>query len=183
MTFDQHDKPAQDAQQNEAKCTGPKHSGEDGFALYLAIGFIVLITVLAGSVGNRLNVTALAEARAGDSRGARDGAEQALSEGWRKLQTEYALDANYLVSVTSMSADESADHTACVGNYESDMTGFEAFDRIPASGDTYRRYFIKRTGGLYKIYGCGFEARGMRAAYGQYDDDGVSLSLARVRRY
>lgn len=178
MTFDRHDKPAQDALQNRAK-----HSGEEGFALYLAIGFIVLITVLAGSVGNQLNVTALAEARAGDSRGARDGAEQAMSEGWRKLQTEYALDANYLVSVTSMSADESADHAACVSNYESDLSGFEAFDRIPASGDTYRRYFIKRTGGLYKVYGCGFEARGMRAAYGQYDDDGVSLSLARVRRY
>lgn len=160
-----------------------QHTGEEGFALYLSIGFIVLISVLAGSVGNRLNVTALAEARAGDSRGARDDAEQALSEGWRKLQTEYALDPNYLTSASSMSVEESADHTACVGSHESNMNDFEAFDRVPASGDSYRRYFIKRDTGLYKIYGCGFEPRGTRAAYGEYDDDGVSLSLARLRRY
>ena len=48
-----------------------KHS-EEGFALYLAIGFIVLISLLVGSVGNRLNIAALGEARHSDRRIALD---------------------------------------------------------------------------------------------------------------
>ena len=161
----------------------PPQSGEEGFALYLSIGFIVLISVLAGSVGTRLNVTALAEARAGDSRAAVEKAEQALSEGWRKLQTEYGLDDTYLTTVTVMNAAETADHTACVGSHETDMTGFEAFARSPLTGDEYRRYFIKRASGAYRVYGCGFEPRGTRVTFGEYADDGSDLTLTRLRRF
>ena len=57
---------------------------EQGFALYMAIGFIVLITVLAGSVGNTLNTAIIAELRQGDSRKLLDEAETALSAGWAR---------------------------------------------------------------------------------------------------
>lgn len=160
--------------------------GEQGFALYLAIGFIVLISVLAGSVGTRLNVTALAEARAIDSRAARDNAEQALSEGYTELRTQYLPlpDPIYLDGHSEVfSAAETADHNACIGARETDLTGYKKFARTPLTGDSYRRYFIKRDGGNYKIYGCGFDPKGTRVTYGEYADDGIALTLTRTRRY
>lgn len=161
-------------------------TNEQGFALYLSIGFIVLISVLAGSVGTRLNVTALAEARAGDTRAARDRAETAMAEAYTELRAQYSPLPNpiYLDGHSeSFNADETADHQACVGPHETDMTGYKKFARIPASGDSYRRYFIKRDGSSYKIYGCGFEPKTTRVSYGEYADDGVALSLTRLRRY
>lgn len=157
--------------------------GEQGFALYLGIGFIVLISALAGSVGTRLNVTALAEARAGDGRAALDRAETALSEGWQELQSEYNVisNPNYLAGHASA---VSADFDKCVKPHDSVSTGYKEFDRSPAGGDKYRRYFIKRDGAVYKLYGCGFEPKTTRVAYAEYDVDTIlGLSLARLRRY
>lgn len=162
-----------------------KHS-EQGFALYLAIGFIVLISVLAGSVGTRLNVTALAEARRGDAREARDRAEQALSEAYGELRSQYPLfsDPAYLQAHSEIyDAALSADHEKCVLSHELDGTGYKSFARTPATGEDYRRFFIKRDGTVYRLYGCGFSPKGTRVAYGEYDDDGSALTLIRMRRY
>jgi hypothetical protein len=162
-----------------------KHS-EQGFALYLAIGFIVLISVLVGSVGTRLNVTALAEARRGDARQARDQAEQSLSEAYGELRRQYPLfsDPAYLQAHSEIyDAALSADHEKCVLSHEADGTGYKSFARTPNAGDTYRRYFIKRDDATYRLYGCGFSPKGTRIAYGEYDDDGGALSLVRLRRY
>ena len=159
---------------------------EQGFALYLSIGFIVLISVLAGSVGTRLNVTALAEARAGDTRAARDKAEAAMAEAYAELRAQYSPLPNpvYLDGHSEVfSVEETADHEACVGPHETDMTGYKKFPRVPASGDSYRRYFIKRDGSAYKIYGCGFDPKTTRVAYSEYADDGVALALTWLRRY
>ena len=68
------------------------NQNQDGFALYLAIGFIVLISVLAGSVGTRLNIASLSEARQTDRRLALDDAEASLGQAWGTLSTQFALD-------------------------------------------------------------------------------------------
>ena len=79
-----------------------KHS-EQGFALYLAIGFIVLISLLAGSVGTRLNIAALDEARQNDRRIALDDAEASLGEAWVTLSAQFALDETWPASASSAS--------------------------------------------------------------------------------
>ena len=65
---------------------------EQGFALYLAIGFIVLISLVAGSVGTRLNIAALSEAGQSNRRMALDDAEASLGEAWLTLSAQFALD-------------------------------------------------------------------------------------------
>jgi hypothetical protein len=159
---------------------------EAGFALYLAIGFIVLISVLAGSVGTNLNLTAIKQARAIEQRATLDSAEMALAEAWYDLRTNFdrTLTPLYLVGHSEVfNAAVAADHTACVGAHESVLTGYKQFARAPLTGDSYRRFFIQRDGNLYRLYGCGFDGDSTRVAYGEYLDDGTSLSLVRARRY
>jgi hypothetical protein len=159
---------------------------EAGFALYLAIGFVVLISVLAGSVGTNLNLRALQEARAIERRAALDRAEIALAEAWYELRTNFDRSANplYLVGYDEVfSADVAADQMACVGAHEGVLKGYKKFDRAPLSGDSYRRFFVKRDGTHYRLYGCGFDGDSVRVAYGEYLDDGKQLTLVRARRY
>lgn len=164
----------------------PPRNDEAGFALYLAIGFIVLISVLAGSVGTNLNLQALQEARAIERRATLDRAEMALAEAWYELRTNFDRSASplYLVGHSEVfSADVEADHVACVGAHEGVLTGYKKFDRAPLSSDSYRRFFVKRDGTRYRLYGCGFDGDSVRVAYGEYLDDGTQLTLVRARRY
>ena len=91
-----------------------KHS-EQGFALYLAIGFIVLISLLAGSVGTRLNIAALDEARQNDQRRALDDAEASLGTSLGHLSTQFALDNTWPASASSATdTDVVADRDNCL---------------------------------------------------------------------
>lgn len=158
--------------------------GEAGFALYLAIGFIVLISALAGSVGTRLNVTALAEARAGDGRASLDRAEAALAEAWAVLDDEFLLDTTYLDGHTeTFAAASAADFDKCVAAHDSVTAGYKSFPRTPADNDAYRTYFIKRNAGSFVVYGCGFDAKNNRTAFAEYEINGAVLDLLRMRRY
>mgnify|MGYP006092823735 CR=1 FL=1 len=161
-------------------------ASEAGFALYLAIGFIVLISVLAGTVGTNLNLTAVKQARATQSRASLDSAEMALAEAWYDVRTNFDRSASplYLVGHSEVfSAAEDADHRACVAAHESVLTGYKKYPRAPLTGDSYRRFFIKRDANLYRLYGCGYDGESVRVAYGEYLDDGTNLSLVRARRY
>ena len=156
---------------------------EEGFALYLAIGFIVLISVLAGSVGTRLNIASLSEARQTDRRLALDDAEASLSQAWSDLSVQFALDDTWPAAASSASdSDVVSDRDKCLAAHETNMTGFYASARA-SNGDRARRYFLKRDGSTYRLYGCGFDAKGARAAFGLYDVSGNVLSLNRLRRY
>tara|TARA_Y100001958_G_scaffold146300_1_gene125876 strand:- start:518 stop:1015 length:498 start_codon:yes stop_codon:yes gene_type:complete len=159
-----------------------KHS-EQGFALYLAIGFIVLISLLAGSVGTRLNIAALDEARQNDQRRALDDAEASLGEAWVTLSTQFALDEAWPASASSASdSDLIADRGKCLGPHETALTSFFASQRA-RNGDRARRFFVKRDGNTYRLYGCGFDQKGTRIAFGLYDVSGNGLTLNRLRRY
>lgn len=156
---------------------------EQGFALYLAIGFIVLISLLAGSVGTRLNIAALGEARQSDRRIALDDAEASLGEAWVTLSAQFALDDTWPASASSASdGDLITDRTKCLGPHETTLTSFYASERA-SNGDRARRFFVKRDGNSYRLYGCGFDEKGTRIAFGLYDVSGNNLSLNRLRRY
>ncbi|MGB0477865.1 MAG: hypothetical protein ACPGJJ_00825 [Parvibaculales bacterium] len=159
-----------------------KHS-EAGFALYLAIGFIVLISLLVGSVGNRLNIAALGEARQSDQRIALDDAEASLGEAWVTLSEQFALDETWPASASSANdVNLIADRGKCLGPHETTLTSFYASQRT-STGERARRFFVKRDGNTYRLYGCGFDEKGTRIAFGLYSVLGNNLILNRLRRY
>lgn len=161
-----------------ARGTHPEH----GFALYLAIGFVVLITVLVGSVGNRLNTAIIAELRQSDSRKLLDEAETALSEGWDYVFTQDGLDPTWLDSATgdtSLAALD--DRTDCLAARVTSVSDY--FIAAPVtSGDIRRRYFIRKNGDDYFIFGCAFEGGNLRAAMVEMDSAG-GFTRTRQRRY
>lgn len=156
---------------------------EDGFALYLAVGFIVLISVLAGSVGTKLNMAALSEARKNDRRAALDEAEAGLANGWLETYDGFALDSTWSGSaIAATDSDIASDRQKCVAPFETDATTYFPSARA-ANADRARRFFVKRDGTSFRIYGCGFDDIGTRIAFGLYDISGSDLVLNRVRRY
>lgn len=162
-----------------------ENSKEAGFALYLAVGFIVLISVLAGSVGTKLNIAALSEARKNDRRAALDEAEAGLAHGL--LETASGITGNVLWSGSAIAASDAFiadDREKCIRPFESvaDASAYYPSDRAN-NGERARRFFVKRDGSDYKIYGCGFDDNGTRIAFGLYAASGSTLSLTRIRRY
>jgi Tfp pilus assembly protein PilX len=158
-------------------------AGEQGFALYLAIGFIVLISILAGSVGTKLNIAAISEARQTDRRAALNDAEAALGLAWQTLAQEFALDDTWPAAASSASdANVTGDRDKCVGSHEAAPNGFFASERASV-GDRARRFFVKRDGTSYRLYGCGYDDKGTRAAFALYEVSGSVLTLSRTRRY
>lgn len=158
-------------------------SGEQGFALYLAIGFVVLISVLAGSVGTKLNIASLNDARQTNRRAALNDAEAALGLAWHRLSEEFALDNNWPAAASSASdTNVTGDRDNCVGPHEAAPTEFFASERA-GIGNRARRFFVKRDGATYRLYGCGYDARGTRGAFALYQVTGSVLTLTRTRRY
>ena len=117
------------------------------------------------------------------SRIALDDAEASLGEAWLTLSTQFALDENWPASASSASdGDLIADRSKCLGPHETTLTSFYA-SRRANTGDRARRFFVKRDGNTYRLYGCGFDEKGTRIAFGLYDVSGNNLTLNRLRRY
>lgn len=155
---------------------------EQGFALYMAIGFIVLITVLAGSVGNTLNTAIIAELRQGDSRKLLDEAETALSAGWDYVFTQDGLDPTWLdsaVSDTSLAALD--DRTNCLTSRVTSVSDYFIASQVTSS-DIRRRYFVGKDGNDYFIFGCAFDGSNLRAAMVEIDSSS-GFTRTRQRRY
>lgn len=155
---------------------------EQGFALYMAIGFIVLITVLAGSVGNTLNTAIIAELRQGDSRKLLDEAETALSAGWDYVFTQDGLDPTWLdsaVSDTSLAALD--DRTNCLTSRVTSVSDYFIASQVTSS-DIRRRYFVRKDGDDYFIFGCAFDDSNLRAAMVEMDSSS-GFTRTRQRRY
>lgn len=156
---------------------------EQGFALYMAIGFIVLISVLAGTVGNRLNTAIVSELRKADSQAVLIAAETALSEGWDYTYTQDGLDGDWLTGATGDSTSLAiADRDNCLATRDSNYLTFYVASATTQS-DIRRRYFIRKDGTDYHIFGCGFTDADRRAAIAVFYASGGSYSLVRQRRY
>lgn len=156
---------------------------EQGFALYMAIGFIVLITVLAGSVGNRLNMAIIAELRQSESQKLLVEAETALSQGWDYVYTQDGLDSSWLDSAngdTSLAALD--DRTDCLSSRVTSVSDYFIASQVTAS-DIRRRYFVRKDGDDYTIFGCAFNGDKQRAAVVEIDATGGSYVRTRQRRY
>ena len=163
--------------------TAKDNCGEEGFALYMAIGFIVLITVLAGSVGNRINTTIVSELRQSDSKKVLTQAETALSEGWDRVFTEDGTDADWLLSATGDSGAQAiTDRDNCLASRDANYTGFFVSSGVTSS-DVRRRYFIRKDSDDYFIFGCGLTDENTRAALSVVYASGGTYSLIRQRRY
>ena len=156
---------------------------EQGFALYMAIGFIVLISVLAGSVGNRLNSAIVSELRKGNSQILVNEAEMALSAGWDYVYTQDTLDPTWLATaIGETSAAAQADRTTCLNNRTDNLSSYYIASQVTTS-ERRRRYFIRKSGDDYLIFGCGLSDEGTRAAMIEIDATGGSYSRTRQRRY
>lgn len=159
------------------------HNDEQGFALYMAIGFIVLISTLAGAVGNRLNTAIVMELNKADSMAVLVEAETALSEGWDYVFTQDGIDPNWLSSATGdTSAAAIADRDNCLALRDANYASFYVASQV-VSSDLRRRYFVRKNGDDYSLFGCGFSDSDIRAALVIIDATGGSYTLTRQRRY
>lgn len=159
-----------------------RQNGEEGFALYMAIGFVVLITVLAGSVGNRLNTAIVAELRQSDSRKLVEHAETALSQGWDYVFTQDGLDPDWLDSAASdSSTDALADRTSCLTSRVTSVSDYYIASQVTSSNIS-RRYFVRKDGDDYFIFGCAMQGNTLRAAMVEIDSSG-GFTRTRQRRY
>jgi len=64
-----------------------RENREAGFALYLAMGFIVLMSILVAGVGDRLNIAMLNDARRTDTTALSRAAQSGVELGWAKLES------------------------------------------------------------------------------------------------
>ena len=160
----------------------PTANPEQGFALYMAIGFIVLITVLAGSVGNNLNTAIVAELRQSESRNLLQEAETALSQGWDYVFTQHSSDSAWLDSAVSDSSLTALDdRTNCLSSRVTSVSDYFIASAVTAS-DIRRRYFVRKTGNDYIIFGCATDGSTVRAALLEVDSSG-GFSRNRQRRF
>lgn len=159
-----------------------RSNSEQGFALYMAIGFIVLITVLAGSVGNTLNTAIIAELRQSDSRELLYEAETALSQGWDYVFTQDGLDPTWLDSAVSDSSLTALDDRSnCLTSRVTSVSDYFIASQV-SSSTIRRRYFVRKDGNDYFIFGCAYEDGNIRAAMVELDGAG-GFTRTRQRRY
>lgn len=159
-----------------------RSNSEQGFALYMAIGFIVLITVLAGSVGNTLNTAIIAELRQSDSRELLYEAETALSQGWDYVFTQDGLDPTWLDSAVSDSSLTALDDRSnCLTSRVTSVSDYFIASQV-SSSTIRRRYFVRKDGNDYFIFGCAYEGANTRAAMVELDGAG-GFTRTRQRRY
>lgn len=167
----------------QASHTIAKRDAEQGFALYMAIGFIVLISALAGTVGNRLNTTIVLELRNIEGNKVLVEAETALSQGWEFVFDKEDNDPNWFASaVGDSSAQAITDRDNCLATRDTNYADFYVASQVTNS-DIRRRYFVRKSGSDYTLVGCGFSDADTRAALAVLNASGGTFSLTRQRRY
>lgn len=153
--------------------------GEQGFALYLSIGFIVLISVLAGAVGNRLNMTLVSELRKSGEKQALVQAETALSDGWAYVFAQDGLDPNWLdTAIGDAGLAAQTDRSTCLAGRAESLSDFY-ISTAQSDDDITRRYFVTKTADNYLIYGCGLNGDTTRVALLEVD---ASSGYQRIRQ-
>jgi len=154
--------------------------GEQGFALYLSLGFVALMSLLVSSVGDRLNVAVLNDARRQSGQTLLHSADTALQRGWLTLQG--LAPGPITLPADAVDANVSADKTLCLGSRVDTPADFIASGRM-VENEQNTRYFIDETGGDYIIYGCAFddgEARQVMAVWSYSTPD---FTLQRLRQF
>ncbi len=153
-----------------------KANSESGFALYLAVGFVVLMSFLVGTVGDRINVTTINQARAFNNVKLRSDAETALSRGWKSVRMS-------TLPGTPGDRNVNADIERCLADKEDMPNAFRASQRFINEG-RISRFFFRRDLSVFTIYGCSWlnnDKQRVKAAY-YYSDNG-EFSLMQLRRY
>ena len=158
-----YQKPADNAQDWSAPMK--PRAGERGFALYLSLGFVALMSLLVSSVGDRLNVAVLNDARRQSGLTLLQAADTALQRGWLTLQS--LAPGPITLPADAVDANVDADRILCLDSRVDTPADYIASSRmVEADKDT--RYFIGEESGDYIIYGCAFEdgkARQMMAVW------------------
>jgi hypothetical protein len=141
---------------NAQDCATPlkPRAGERGFALYLSLGFVALMSLLVSSVGDRLNVAVLNDARRQSGQTLLHAADTALQRGWLTLQG--LAPGPITLPADAFDANVAADKTLCLGGRVDTPSDYIASARM-VEDDTDTRYFIDEDGGDYIIFGCAFE--------------------------
>lgn len=147
---------------------------EAGFAIYAAMGFVMLMSVLVGSVGERLNNETLKNARDNASAQTLDAALDLHHQAVVMLK---GLAAPKVLPTSSSETDAATDLAACLGARVSDTSIYIVSDKQTIDGAT-ARYFVARVdegSGLFSftIFGCAFEDGIYRAAESRWEHDSL----------
>ena len=121
----------------------------------MAIGFIVLITVLAGSVGNTVN-TAIIGRITPRRRELLYEAETALSQGWDYVfRYQDGLDPTWLDSAGErFKPHRIDDRSNCLTSRVTSVSDYFIASQVSSSTKIRRRYFVRKDGNDYFIFGC-----------------------------
>ena len=157
------------------------NQNQDGFALYLAIGFIVLISCLPVRSA-RLNIASLSEARQNDRRIALDDAEASLGEAWVTLSTQFALDNTWPASASSARRRMSSPIATIASGHMKPTQPVFTPRRRASNGDRARR-FLSNAMAIHIAFTAAALMKKAHAAFGLYDVSGNNLTLNRLRRY
>lgn len=157
----------------------PPNHPEAGFAMYIAFGFIALITVLVSQVGDRLNVAVLAEARETETQKLLRQADIAMQRGLIELKA--ILPGSLPADATDVNA--AADRSACLDGRLTSTTGFVASNRT-TSGTLHTRYYLRVDGTDYTALGCALENGDARQTMARWTFTTPStFTLVRLRQF
>lgn len=165
---------------HEPKSKPKRDKGEAGFALYLAMGFIVLMSILVSGVGDRLNIATLNDARHTDTTALSLAAQNGVQLGWAKLQT--LAPGTISLPADATDAAMSQDRTTCLAGREDAPTLFVSSALYTQNGVAVR-YYLAQQSGNYVVYGCAFKDGKKRLALGVWSYADPSFTLVRLRLF
>tara|TARA_E500000178_G_scaffold333452_1_gene368458 strand:+ start:196 stop:699 length:504 start_codon:yes stop_codon:yes gene_type:complete len=155
-------------------------TGQAGFALYLAMGFIVLMSILVSNVGDRLNIATLNDARRTDTTALSLAAQGGVQRGWAKLESLAPGAISLPVNAVDTNVDQ--DRSACLGGREASPGAFISSARFIQNTVT-SRYYLASQAGDYVVYGCAFKDGKKRLAKGVWAYTDPAFTLRRLRLF
>ena len=150
---------------------------EEGFAIYLAMGFIVLMTTLVASVGDFLNIALLREARTESGQALLLAADGATQQGLAAL-----IATSGVLPSDATDPDIATDRATCLQGKVAFPTDYVGSTRR-VTGDFSTRYFMREGGGLYRIFGCALQGDKSRQTVGEWLYAPPDFLLQRARQY
>lgn len=153
---------------------------EAGFALYLAMGFIVLMSILVAGVGDRLNIATLNDARRTDTNALSLAAQNGVQLGWAKLDSRAPGAITLPADATDVAVAQ--DRTTCLTGREDNPGAFVSSAPFSQNGVALR-YYLAAQSGDYVVYGCAFKDGKKRLARGTWSYVDPDFTLLRLRLF
>lgn len=171
----------------------PQRHDESGFAIYLVIGFIVLITFNLTSMGTRITQQNRMQFSAVKADRTSLAAHQAMQFGLIELRlaaSDIVADENgYVLAAGTTDSDMTSDRDACLSG-RSTITSLNASEFISSSpmvSDKIRnRYFLHdasagTTPRNFDIFGCAVQDKQARLIHGRWSFDVATETFSLVR--